>query len=187
MFLSDILHHYTTTRRFIVVLTIALFCYVCMVIYGDDLNQDGELVFDLRSRGFNTEDALRFLDLLGPVRRAKYLWLEWALDVVIPFALNTSIAMGLTLLFPATQRRKSTASTYIPLIPFGAFVADFAENNFIISLIKQYPSLNPVYVRACSVFVQVKWVLLYASLGCVVWGLVARFVHARSQQGHKSR
>lgn len=106
-------------------------------------------LFDVSPAGYTTEYAISLLNAIGPEGRDLYLSLQLPLDFIYPglFIVSYPLLFAWLLKKNHDLHSKVYYALYLPIL---AGMFDYAENIFIILMLKTYPDLNSSLVAAAS-------------------------------------
>jgi hypothetical protein len=106
-------------------------------------------LFDVSPSGYTTQYAISLLKAIGPEGRELYLSLQLPLDFIYPglFMISYPLLFAWLLRKNYALESKLYYALYIPIL---AGLFDYAENVFIIMMLKAYPALGSGLVTAAS-------------------------------------
>jgi hypothetical protein len=115
-------------------------------------------LFDVSPSGYTTEYAISLLNAIGPAGRDLYLSLQLPLDFIYPGLFIISYPLLLAWFLKKNYGLESKVY-YVLYIPILAGLFDYAENVFIIMMLKAYPDLGSGLVIAASLATIIKSIL----------------------------
>lgn len=118
--------------------------------------------------GFDPEKTLGMVADYGDAARDYYARTEMTADVAYPAVYAFFFGIILTLLY------RNSSLAWLNRLPFYTLLLDFAENVFIILLLKQYPAQNPMLATLCEVFKLLKWIFFGAIILLILGGLLRK-------------
>jgi hypothetical protein len=117
--------------------------------------------------GYTAAQAYSALTAYQEDGRTFYLFIEATVDLIYPVIY--SLFFSLTILYflkrGAVQR---PGLARLALLPFGALLADWAENAGIIAMLLTYPAQQPVIGLLTGLLTTLKWIFAALSLLAVV-------------------
>lgn len=119
---------------------------------------------------YSPEKAFGIVDAYGTEVREKYRWVELTVDIIYPIVYSLLFS---ALLFKVYGARKIVA------LPFLITLADFLENVGIVSMLGKYPEPFGALAQITSFFSSLKWTLLIAFLGILLYGILRKYVLKR--------
>ena len=173
-----LIQKYSTGKNVILLFSITMVVYFTILFYSIPkvVTSAPEMkLFDVSPSGYTTEYAISLLKAIGPEGRDLYLSLQLPLDFIYPglFIISYSLLFAWLLKKNYSSESKVYYALYLPII---AGLFDYAENVFIIMMLKAYPELGSGLVTAASLATTIKSVLssifftlLILSIIQVVW------------------
>ena len=137
----------------VVYLTILFYSIPKVVTSAPDMK-----LFDVSPSGYTAEYAISLLNAIGQEGRDLYLSLQLPLDFIYPglFIIFYSLLFAWLLKKNYGLESKVYYALYIPIL---AGLFDYAENIFIIMMLRAYPDIGSGLVTAASVATIIKSVL----------------------------
>ncbi|MDP2721504.1 MAG: hypothetical protein Q8O72_02000 [Bacteroidales bacterium] len=112
-------------------------------------------LLDMMPAGYNLKDVTDLFAALGAEGRHTYLFYQIPVDMVYPmlFAIGYCLLMAY---FLNKLGKLRSPYFYLALLPLVAGAADYLENMGFITLLNQYPDINPTLVKISGVFSVIK-------------------------------
>ena len=111
--------------------------------------ESGQLPFDLRPLGYNTQDAATLLEGLGVEGRRYYLSHQIPLDTAYPALLALTLVSMMRWLDQSMPTHRFVRIGII--VSVGAALCDYAENLGIVAMILSWPNLSAPLVHASGI------------------------------------
>lgn len=136
----------------------------------------GQLILDSRITGYDVLAVSDYIDALGPLGIAKYVGPLHTLDTVFPAVLAITLAACILV----AARGLPTLTKFLLLLAPAAYgLADYAENMFVLGLLRSWQgTLDPEMVLWSSRLTVTK----FAALG-VTGAILVRLMTSRRRQG----
>lgn len=128
----------------------------------------GLSAFDLRFTGYSEAEARAFLAALSDDGYAFYLTVQHRLDVLFPAFLAASLMLASALLF----RQRFARLLYI--IVLLGLASDFLENRTVAAMLRMPETVDPIMIKAASLWTVAKFVSMAVVLLCLLAGLSAK-------------
>lgn len=135
-------------------------------------------VLDLQF-GISNSVAFEILDAMGEEGRGIYRYTELLVDGIYPIVYTLFLIFLMSIIFTKLKIQNQNWSL-LNLFPLLTFMADYAENSGILTLIKQFPMLSDSTVAFTSIANQVKWASFLVSL-VIILGSTIRILLNRSK------
>ena len=161
-------------RAFWVVFAATVLVYCAMVLWSLPIimgDAKGLMPFDLRPRGYTTDEARAFLSALSEDGRAHYLGVQHKLDTLYPGLMALTLTLAYLLLFPTKW-----AAGFSVLAGLGA-VFDWSENSAVADLLRlgvegideEVVSVAALFTMLKSGFVTVALTILLVGVAGMMW------------------
>ena len=178
MKILELIKKYSTGRNVVLLFSINLAVYLTILFYSIPkvvtLAPEMKL-FDVSPSGYTSEYAISLLNAIGQDGRDLYISLQLPLDFIYPglFIISYSLLFAWLLKKNHGFESKVYYALYIPIL---AGLFDYAENVFIIMMLKAYPDLNSGLVTVASfatvsksILSSIFFTLLILSIIQVLW------------------
>ncbi|MFN8353933.1 MAG: hypothetical protein U0Y10_05800 [Spirosomataceae bacterium] len=142
----------------------------------EDINQlSGKIIgpIDL-TIGFDPERTLQMVADYSDTARSQYATTELTIDVVYPLVYALLFGVILTLLF---RKKPYAPLSWLNALPFVMQGFDYLENGCIVVLLKTFPDTSYNIAVACETFKLLKWLVMLAVVGLILYGLVRLVIH----------
>jgi hypothetical protein len=171
MKIIELIQKYATGKNVILLFSMNMVVYLTILFYSIPkvITSAPEMkLFDVSPSGYTTEYAISLLDAIGPEGRDLYLTLQLPLDFIYPglFILSYPLLLAWMLKKNYSRESKVYYALYFPIL---AGLFDYAENVFIIMMLKAYPDLSSGLVSAASFATLMKSILssIFFTLLCL--------------------
>ncbi|HHN48054.1 MAG TPA: hypothetical protein ENN08_03865 [Bacteroidales bacterium] len=142
-------------------------------------NPESASLLDVQVFGFDKTKAWSILNAMGEDGRRQYAVFAMREDLVFPLAYG--LFCGVTLFSLAVKRFRAKFPVML-IFPALAVFADFAENFFIVLLIRQFPELLNSTMQFASLANMIKWGSVALSLGLMAAFLVLLVIQGKTRQ-----
>lgn len=161
MKIVKLIQKYSTGKNVILLFSITMVVYLTILFYSIPkvvISAPEMKLFDVSPSGYTTEYAISLLNAIGPEGRDLYLSLQLPLDFIYPglFIISYSLLLAWLLKKNYGLESKVYYALYVPIL---VGLLDYAENVFIIMMLKAYPDLSSGLVAAASLATTIKSVL----------------------------
>jgi hypothetical protein len=143
MRILEIIKKYSTGRNVILLFSLTMAVYLIILFYSIPLvvqSAPEMKLFDVSPAGYTKEYAISLLNAIGPEGRNLYLSLQLPLDFIYPGLFIISYSMLFAWLLKKSFSIESKVYSVL-FIPVFAGLFNYAENIFIILMLKAYPEL----------------------------------------------
>ncbi len=115
----------------------------------------GIKLLDMMPAGYNLKEVTDLFTALGAEGRHAYLFYQIPVDMVYPllFAIGYCLLMAY---FLNKLGKLRSPYFFLALLPLVSGASDYIENIGFITLLNQYPDINPTLVKISSVFSVIK-------------------------------
>lgn len=120
---------------------------------------------------YTPADLYRTAEAYGEAGRAAYVRARWTFDVVWPLAYTFFLVTAIGWLFGKAFPAESTWQL-ANLVPLLGMIFDFLENSATSLVMLRYPAETPVVAALAPAFTVIKWILIAASFGLLVLGVI---------------
>ena len=112
---------------------------------------NGMKLLDMMPTGYDLNYVGELFNSLGEIGRETYLSYQIPVDMIYPLLFGLTYCLLLAYFLKKLNKLKSPF-TYLCLIPIFAGIADYLENFGIIAMLKSYPDVTEISVKATSTF-----------------------------------
>ena len=138
------------------ILTNAVFVFMLSVTIPKTMRfSNGLKLLDLMPMGYDLNYVRELFDSLGEIGRGVYLTSQIPVDMIYPLLFGLTYCILLAY-FLKKISKLIAPYTYLCLLPIIAGIADYLENLGIIAMLKSYPELTEIAVKATSSFSVIK-------------------------------
>jgi hypothetical protein len=121
---------------------------------------------------YTPDEAYTMLQAYGGQGRLFYTMVELSADVLYPLVSALLMSGLIIYVYSRVPYRRATIKTLF-LFPLFTLLADYAENVCIVTMLINYPYRQDGLAIVSTIFTGLKWLLVLASLGIIVHGMVA--------------
>ena len=169
-----VIQKYSTGKNVLLLFSVTMVFYLTILFYSIPkvvASAPEMKLFDVAPSGYTTEYAVSLLNAIGPTGRDLYLSLQLPLDFVYPGLFIISYSLMLAWFLKKNYNLESRVY-FVLYIPIFAGLFDYAENIFIILMLKTYPNLNSSLVTAASLATVAKSILSSAFFTLLILAIV---------------
>lgn len=120
---------------------------------------------------YSADRLLQLAEAYGEEGRAAYLRARWGFDLAFPIAYGFFLTSASAWAF-ARSSSETSRWRLAPLVPLGAVVFDLLENTATSIVMLRFPASTGAVAALAGWLTLVKWLLVAASLGLVIYGPV---------------
>jgi hypothetical protein len=119
--------------------------------------------------GYDPARVIRMVAAYGSEGRAIYAQGEMTADIAYPIVYTFMACVILSLLF---RNRTYVPFRAVNVLPVAILIIDLIENACIVFLLRAYPRSSVALASFCSAVTNLKWVVLFAVVGLILYGLL---------------
>ncbi|MFN7116254.1 MAG: hypothetical protein ACK4TA_05605 [Saprospiraceae bacterium] len=170
----DVIFRYATRRNVLIFMGITLLgMFVLFPLLQNRLeNLSGGYGFlDLMFPAFTIDDAYARLEAYGEEGRAYHSTIHLTADLLFPLIYGVAYALLIAFFWDGSSPRRGWVR-YLPLLPFLATIADYAENILIGQMFSQFPDQSNALYRSAGSATFLKWTFQFLSISVAAIGLL---------------